>query len=162
MSRFHGARQRGFTIVELVVTVAILGVLATGALPLAELVIQRQKEQELRLALREIRGAIDAYKRAVDEGRVNRAADATGFPESLDALAVGTRDMRSTEKQMIYFLRRVPRDPFEPDASLPAAATWGLRSYASPPEDPQPGKDVFDVYSRAPGTGLNGQPYRAW
>jgi general secretion pathway protein G len=71
-------------------------------------------------------------------------------------------DIRSPTPKKIYFLRRLPRDPFFPDARAPAAATWGLRSYASPADDPQPGKDVFDVYSLATGSGLNGVPYRDW
>lgn len=155
-------RARGFTLIELVVTVAIVALLATMALPLAELAARRSQEQELRSALREIRAAIDAYKKAYDEGRVTRIAGATGYPPSLEVLADGVDDVRSPERKKLYFLRRLPRDPLARDPRLPAARTWGLRSYDSPPDDPHEGRDVFDVYSLAPGEGLNGRAYREW
>lgn len=153
---------RGFTLIELVITVAIVGLLATAAFPLAQMASRRAKEQELRLALREIREAIDAYKVAFDEGRVVQEVGQTGYPPNLDVLAEGVDDARSPESAVIYFLRRVPRDPFFPDPAVPASATWGLRSYASPPDDPQPGEDVFDVYSLSTATALSGVKYRDW
>lgn len=155
-------RSRGFTLIELVITVAIVGLLATAAFPLAEMAARRTKEQDLRLALREIRDALDAYKIAFDQGRVLQEVGQTGYPPDLESLVNGIEDAKDPDAGRIYFLRRLPRDPFFPDPSAPAAETWGLRSYASPPEDPRPGEDVFDVYSLSPGTGLNGVPYREW
>ena len=152
----------GFTLIELLVTLAILGLLASAVVPLAELAVKRTKEQELRVALRQIRGALDDYKRAVDEGHVARKADETGYPPSLDVLVAGVPDEKHPKKIKIYFLRRLPRDPFHSDPELPAGRTWGKRSYASPHDAPEEGKDVFDVYSLAEGTGLNGIPYREW
>ena len=159
----HRAKRasRGFTLIELIITVAIVAVLASAALPLTQITVQRAKEQELRGALRQIREAIDIYKQAADEGRVSRKADESGYPRELGALASGVEDIKSPEKKRIYFLRRVPRDPLAP-AELSAADTWGKRSYASPPNDPREGEDVFDVYSTADGVGLNGVPYRQW
>lgn len=155
-------RQRGFTLIELVVTVAIVGVLASVAVPLVELNVQRVKEAELRSALRQIRGAIDAHKRASDEGRIERRADGSGYPRRLEDLVEGVPDAKSPTAVRIYFLRRLPRDPFSADPNLTPVETWGKRSYKSPPEAPAEGDDVFDVYSRSTRTGLNGQPYRDW
>lgn len=152
----------GFTLIELVITVAILGMLATMAVPLVELSARRTKEQELHLALRELRGAIDAYKAAVEAGHVLADMSKSGYPPTLQALVEGVEDARAPERRLIYFLRRVPRDPFYPDPGAAAEETWGLRSYESPPEAPRPGDDVFDVYSYSRQVGLNGIPYRDW
>lgn len=155
-------RLRGFTLVELMVTVAIVALLASIALPFAELAVRRQKEQSLHAALRQVRAAIDAYKLAVDQGRIRKSADQSGYPDSLDALVRGVEDARSPAHEKMYFLRRVPRDPLFPDAEASAADTWGKRAYASPPDAPREGVDVFDVHSLAPGAGLNGVAYRDW
>jgi general secretion pathway protein G len=156
-------RSRGFTLVELVITVAIVSLLASAAVPSAQVLYQREREVELRACLRTVRGAIDAYKYASDTGRIRTKADQTGYPPDLQTLVDGVDDASSPKEGVkVYFLRRLPRDPFWPDATTPAADTWGLRSYRSPPEDPQPGADVFDVYSRSSRTGLNGVPYHDW
>jgi general secretion pathway protein G len=127
----------------------------------AELATRRSQEQELRIALREIRDAIDAYKQASDAKRVRSGAADSGYPPSLEALAEGVIDPAHPRSAKLYFLRRLPRDPLA-DPAVPAAATWGLRSYESEPDRPQPGRDVFDVYSLSPKVGLNGVPYREW
>jgi general secretion pathway protein G len=155
--------DRGFTLIELVVTLVIVALLSTIALPLSELTVQRHNEQELRLALREIRAAIDAYKQAWDEGRITTSVGKSGYPASLALLVEGVDDPADPNaKAKIYFLRRIPRDPFATDASQTAVDTWGKRSYASSADNPQEGDDVFDVYSRATGKDLRGIPYRDW
>ncbi|MGF6274173.1 general secretion pathway protein G [Massilia sp. UYP11] len=154
--------HKGFTLIELLVTLAILALLGTLVLPVAEVTVQRRDEQELRRALREIRAGLDAYKKAGDEGRVSKAADASGYPERLELLVEGVPDLRSPKQARIYFLRRLPRDPFNPDPALSDAATWGKRSYASEPDEPKEGDDVYDVYSTSQRIGLNGIPYQKW
>jgi general secretion pathway protein G len=155
-----GRHQAGFTLIELVVTVAIVGVLAWMAVPLLEVSAQRHKETELRLALRQIRSAIDAYRQAVLEKKIESPADASGYPPDLERLVKGVPDISTPAGTKLYFLRRLPRDPMNPDATLAPAETWGLRSYGSPHDAPQPGEDVFDVYSLSEGVSLNGVPYR--
>ena len=153
---------RGFTLIEVLATLAIIGVLTSIALPLAELNAQRHKEADLRIALRQIRNALDAYRQAGDEGRILRAAGASGYPKNLQVLVQGVDDTKNPGGGKIYFLRRIPRDPLYPDGSVPPVQTWGKRSYASPPESPREGDDVFDVYSLSDGKGLNGVSYREW
>ncbi|WP_342617524.1 type II secretion system protein [Rhodoferax sp. GW822-FHT02A01] len=155
-------RARGFTLIELVVTVALVGILAMVAVPLGTLSVQRLREGELRSSLRQIREALDAYKRASDSGRIARRADGSGYPQTLEELEAGVVDAKNPNKTKIYFLRRLPRDPFFADTSVPAAATWGKRSYASAPDMPMEGDDVFDVYSHSDRIGLNGIPLRDW
>ncbi len=154
--------RRGFTLIELLVTLAILALLGTLVVPVAQVTAQRRDEVELRRALREIRAGIDAYKKASDEGRVAKAAGATGYPPRLEMLVEGVRDLRSPKQAQIYFMRRLPRDPFSPDPAASDAETWGKRSYASEPDEPKEGEDVYDVYSRSEKPGLNGIPYNKW
>lgn len=155
-------RGHGFTLIELLITLAIIATLASIVLPMAELVVQRNKEQELRSSLRQIRSAIDAYKQASDEGRIAKSVGQSGYPRSLQELASGVEAINDPNKGKIYFLRRIPRDPWFQDADMPPEQTWGKRSYQSKPDAPQEGSDVFDVYPLATGSGLNGIPYREW
>jgi general secretion pathway protein G len=154
-------RGRGFTFIEMLIAVAILAVLATVAVPTVELSVQRSREQELRTALRHLREAIDAYKRATDEGMVQKNADETGYPKRLEDLVEGTPDLRDAAKRKIYFLRRLPADPMA-DPDLEPARSWGKRSYASSADSPREGADVFDVFSLSTQKGLNGVPYNRW
>lgn len=155
-------RNKGFTLIELVITVAIVAILASVAVPLAEVTVQRNREQELRASLRQIREAIDAYKQAVDEGKIAKSANESGYPRSLGTLVEGVENIKDPKKSRLYFLRRVPHDPMAGDSKLDPGETWGKRSYASPADDPQEGDDLFDVYSLSKGTGLNGVAYREW
>lgn len=163
-SRRMGSRRtgRGFTLIEISIALVVLALLVSMAAPVLQKQAQRRQEMELRQALRDIRGALDAYRRAAQQGRIRVPADASGYPPSLHMLAEGVPDATKTDGTRLYFLRRLPRDPFAPRDETDPERTWGLRSYASPPQAPAEGADVFDVYSRAPGVGLNGVPYRDW
>jgi len=155
-------RLLGFTFIELMITLAIMAVLVMVAVPMAQVAVQRQKEHELRAALSEIREALDAYKRASDQGRITLKLGESGYPKSLDMLVDGVDDERSPGKQKLYFLRRLPPDPMEAGGNMKASETWGLRSYLSPPDEPSEGEDVFDIYSKSEKLGLNGVAYRKW
>lgn len=163
MSTVRAMRQHGFTFIELAVTAAIVALLATLVLPAAELTVKRGQERDLRVALREIRLALDAYKRAVEEGRVESAPDKSGYPPTLAVLVDGVIDMKSPDQsKKIYFMRHIPRDPMCQDLVKTNEETWGKRSYASPPDAPEEGDDVYDVYSLSDGKGMNGVPYKEW
>ncbi|MFM2086345.1 MAG: hypothetical protein RLZZ237_1214 [Pseudomonadota bacterium] len=155
-------KQRGFTFIELMITLAIMATLATVAVPMAQVALQRAREHELRTSLIEIREAIDAYKRASDNGRIKLSLGGSGYPKKLEELVEGVPDQRSASKQNMYFLRRLPRDPFQAKGNGNAADSWSRRAYASPPDDPSEGEDVFDVASRSTRVGLNGVPLNQW
>lgn len=160
-------RTRGFSLIELIVTLAIVAILASIAMPLVSVTVQRSKESELRNHLRQIREAIDAYKIATDEGRIKKSADESGYPPSLEILVEGSEDLKDPNKHKLKFLRRIPIDPMvaqkEADSlSIEQTKAWGLRSYESSPSQPVAGKDVYDVYSLSPLTGTNGIPYAQW
>ena len=153
--------SRGFSLIELLVALAILALLASIAVPFADIAIQRKKEEELRHALRTIRDAIDEYHLASGDGRIQKTISGSGYPKNLIKLTEGIEDQQSPTKKKIYFLRRIPRDPFAPSEEKPEAS-WGIRSSASSADEPREGDDVYDVYSRSDKVGLNGIPYRQW
>lgn len=155
-------KQSGFSFIELIVSVVIIGTLATVAVPFVETTVRREKERELRIALRDIRQAIDAYKLAASSGKIAVREDQSGYPPSLIELVSGVDDISRPNAAKLYFIRKIPRDPFYADANQPAIKTWGLRSFQSSPEQPREGDDVFDVYSLSNKTGLNGIPYAEW
>jgi general secretion pathway protein G len=152
--------ERGFTFIELMITLSILATLAMVAAPMAQVALQREKEHQLRTALIEVREAIDAYKRAADNGRIKLSIGDSGYPKRLEDLVTGVPDQRSPRKQNMYFLRRLPRDPFAPSEA--SGGGWAVRAYASPPDNPSEGEDVFDISSRSGKTGLNGIPLKQW
>jgi general secretion pathway protein G len=154
--------SRGFTIVELLVVMAVLGVLAAAVMPLGEMLLRGQKERELKQALWEIRSAIDDYKKANERGALTALVGDSGYPPNLQALVTGVVDARpGSAGQNLYFLRQIPRDPFAPP-ELPAEQTWRLRSYASPPDKPAAGADVFDIRSSSEDLAMDGTPYAKW
>jgi general secretion pathway protein G len=164
------SHQAGFTFVELVVTLALIGLLATASLPLYEVTSTRMREAELREALRTIRAGLDAYKAAVDAGTLPKVAGDSGYPASLEMLTEPQEPAGKHEagfgaaepSRRVVILRRLPRDPFFPNAEVPAAQTWNTRGYGSRSDDPQPGADVFDVASSSTRVGLDGTPYSSW
>jgi general secretion pathway protein G len=169
VKRLRG-RSAGFTLIEMVITLALVGLLSMAALPLYDITVTRLKETELRAALRTLRSALDAYKAAYDSGAIPAEAGLSGYPPSLDVLAQGVDTKPAgavtlsgqSAAQKLVFLRQVPRDPFHPDPRLPAAQTWQTRAYGTPPDAPQSGKDVFDVASTVNRVGLNGVAYSDW
>jgi general secretion pathway protein G len=159
-------RLAGFTLIELMVSLVIVAIMASVATPMIQLTVQRQKEQQLREYLREMRRAIDAYKKAADEGRVKKNADASGYPPNLQVLVDGVEDAKSAKHERLRFLRRIPIDPMLRSQAngglVQSSSQWGLRSYDSPPEQPRYTQDVYDVYSLSTQTGINGVAYAQW
>ena len=150
----HGRRgQAGLTLVELIVTVAILGILASAAVPIARFKVQRDKERELRYDLWQMRDAIDHYKDAADKGGFQIKLDSQGYPPDLDELVKGV----DIQGKKVKFLRKIPIDP------MTGKAEWGMRSMQDDPSsDSYGGQSVFDVYSKSQGTALDGTKYSDW
>lgn len=154
--------RQGYTLVELLVVMAILALLATMAMPLAEVTVQRESERELKRALWEIRDAIDSYHAARESGAIGGGPGVSTYPPNLMALTLVVPDARADHRgQSLRFLRKIPRDPFS-DPKLPPELSWGLRSYLSEADAPKPGVDVYDVYSQSDRVGLNGIPLKQW
>ena len=158
----HPKVYRGFTLIELTVTVALVGLLAWVTVPLFEVTSTRIKELELRSALRQIRGALDAYKAAAEGGAIPKKVNESGYPASLELLTQGAESSRSLGSRRLVFLRQIPRDPFFPDQSTPPVKQWATRAYGSTFEDSESGDDVYDVASQSSRVALNGTPYREW
>lgn len=158
-------QNKGFTIIELIVTVSIVAILASAVMPMLQMTYQRSKENQLRADLRQIREALDAYKKAADEGRIKKSIDETGYPPNLAILVDGVPDEKDVNKNKLKFLRRIPIDPVLPKDKVnfdDVANNWGLRSYQSDAENPAEGDDVYDVYSLSEQIGINGVPYAKW
>ena len=152
--------DRGYSFVELLVVSALLVILASAVVPLSQVTVQRQREAELRRALREIRVAIDRYKDAVDLGVIGGSAveaGSEGYPPDLETLVEGVEVLNDATGRRMKFLRRVPVDP------MTQSTEWGLRAYQDPPSATRwAGGNVYDVYSRSDGTALDGTRYRVW
>ncbi len=162
--------QKGFTLIEMIVTFTILAILAAVAIPLARTAVKREKEIELRRSLRTIRDAIDAYKKLADENRIEFENNTEGYPPDLETLIEGievsaeaqtgqSQRNRSedNDKKIIKFLRRIPKDP------MTNSYDWGLRSYQDDPDSVSwGGENVYDVYTKSPGIALDGTKYKEW
>ncbi len=165
--------QKGFTLIEMIVTFTILAILAAVAIPLAKTAIKREKEIELRRSLRMIRDALDAYKKLADENRIEFEDKSEGYPPDLETLVKGvevsggaqvgqeqrgrSRQDQTEDKKIIKFLRRIPKDP------MTNSYDWGLRSYQDDPDsDNWGGENVYDIYTKSLGIGLDGTKYKEW
>lgn len=166
-------RKRGFTLVEMLVTLTILAILAVAVIPIAKTAIKREKEIELRRNLRIIREALDAYKKLADEKLIELEEEQEGYPPDLETLVKGVEvkadqaqsqiplgkppAKSNSEKKIVKFLRRIPGDP------MTGSIEWGLRSYQDEPDaDDWGGENVYDVYTKSPGTALDGTKYKDW
>ena len=152
----------GFTLIELLLTLALLATLATVAYPLTALMGKRDRELDLQRSLREIRRAIDSYKEASDDGRIEKSVTDSGYPPTLQVLVAGVTDKTNLQGNKLYFLRRIPRDPVCECPERAPEQTWQLRSYKSTADNPQEGDDIFDVSSRSTRESSNGTLYSHW
>jgi general secretion pathway protein G len=156
----RSAFERGYTFIELLIVATILLILASAAMPLTRVTVQRTKEAELRRVLREMRTAIDKYKDAVDTGLISNLdvrAGSEGYPPDLETLVEGVTVANDASGRKLKFLRRIPIDP------LTGEAEWGMRAYQDRPDSMSwGGSNVYDVYSLAAGVGLDGTKYRDW
>ncbi len=147
--------ERGFTLAELVMVAALISILAGMALPIAKYTVKRQKEAELRLALRRMRTAIDEYKRLADQGMIQVKLGSEGYPPDLETLVEGVEIVGQPVKRK--FLRRIPRDP------MTGTTEWGLRSYQDEPDSESwGGQNVYDVYTTSEGVAIDGTKYKDW
>lgn len=154
--RRAATRQAGYTLVELVMVCALMIILAAAVVPVGRFAHKREREIELRVALREMRNALDEHKRYSDAGLIPVELGTDGYPKELEVLVDGVQLVGQVEKK-VKFLRRIPLDP------MTGEREWGLRSYQDEPDSESwGGEDVYDVYSLSEGVGLNGVPYREW
>ena len=150
------SRNRGFTLIELMITVLVISVLVGLAVPLARNTIKREKEFELHTALREVRTAIDKYKDASDKGLIMVKVDTEGYPETLQVLVDGVDLVGQVDKKL-KLLRRIPKDP------MTNSTEWGQRSYQDDPTSSSwGGQNVFDIHTKSEGTALDGSKYKDW
>lgn len=149
--------QSGLTLVELIVACGIISILSMIALPLAKVQLRREQEKELRIALREIRTALDKYKDYSDKGFIQKELESEGYPATLDVLVEGVPLANTPDKKKVKFLRRIPRDP------LTNSIEWGKRALQDEADSTSwGGKNVFDVYSTSQATALDGSKYSDW
>lgn len=152
--------QAGFTFVELIVSLALLALLASVVIPISNLASRYSKEKELKLALTELREAIDEYKKASDKNEIpTKYKTISGYPPNLSVL---TGIYANDGKKMHRFLRKIPADPFAIDKNILPEQTWGLRAFLSEADKPKRGDDVYDIYSLSTQKGSNGVIYSAW
>jgi general secretion pathway protein G len=151
--RTSGVREAGLTLIELIITVAIVGILAGMVIPIARFQVKREKERELRRDLWEMRSAIDKYKDAADKGGFQIKADSLGYPPDLDTLVNGV----DIQGKKVRFLRKIPTDP------MTGTTEWGLRANQDDPDsDSFGGQNVYDVYTKSTSTALDGTKYSTW
>jgi len=160
---FHNRHGRGFTLVEMIITLALLAILALSALPLGKMAVKRENEVELQRSLRLMREAIDAWKKLADEKKIKFEEDTEGYPPTLEDLVKGVEvegtdaSGKGSAKKIVRFLRRIPKDP------MTDSFDWGLRSYQDDPDADVWGEEnVYDVYTKSPAVALDGTRYRDW